>query len=99
MVDLNVDATFVSGIAASMERASAPLNFGGDLSRGSGSTVLGSDAVAGALNESTSLRGSRAEMAATTTAGLGRQATDFVSQLRAADARLAAQSQNRRIPL
>ena len=97
MVDLNVDAAFVRGIASSMDRASAPLSLGGDL-RGAGNSVLGSDAVAGALKDSTSLRGSRAELTGTTIADLGRRATDYVREVLAADARLAAQSQNGRMP-
>ncbi|POH71208.1 hypothetical protein C3B59_00960 [Cryobacterium zongtaii] len=53
MVDLNVDAAFVRGIASSMDRASAPLSLGGDLTRGAGSAARGSGPVASTLDEST----------------------------------------------
>ena len=99
MVDLNVDAAFVRGIASSMDRASAPLKLGSDLTRGAGSAALGSGPVASALDESTTQRASRAVLAGETIADLGRRATDFVNEILAAETKLVAQLENGRRPL
>ena len=96
MVDLNVDAAFVRGIASSMDRASAPLKLGGDLTRGAGSAELGSGPVASALDESTTQRASRAVLAGETIADLGRRATDYVNEILAADTKLVTQLENGR---
>jgi hypothetical protein len=98
VADLTVDAAFVSGIAASMDRASAPLRLSGELAGSTASSVLGSDAVTSALAESTSQRAARAELLGATVLDLGRRASDHVTQLQTADARLAAQSQNGQMP-
>lgn len=98
MVDLNVDAAFVRGIATSMDRASAPLKLGSDLTRGAGSAALGSAAVASALDESTTQRAFRAELAGETVAELGHRATEYVSEILDADAKLLTQLENGRGP-
>ncbi|POH64600.1 MULTISPECIES: hypothetical protein [Cryobacterium] len=96
MVDLNVDAAFVRGIASSMDRASAPLQLGSDLTRGASSAALGSGPVASTLDESTTQRASRAELAGETIADLGRRATDYVKEILAADTKLVTQLENGR---
>jgi hypothetical protein len=55
--------------------------------------------VASALDESTTQRASRAVLAGETIADLGRQATDYVNEILAADTKLVTQLENGRRPL